>query len=65
MFRRGGSSNEGIMTGLVDRTKHADNPFVTSIGQKAAELTPELEALLEDNTHLKHPSVLEQLEQDY
>ena len=33
MFRRGGSSNEGIMTGLVDRTKHADNPFVTGIGQ--------------------------------
>ena len=28
MFRRGGSSNEGIMTGLVDRTKHADQPFV-------------------------------------
>ena len=28
MFRRGGSSNQGIMTGLVDRTKHADQPFV-------------------------------------
>ena len=50
MFRRGGSSNEGIMTGLVDRTKHADQPFVTSIGQKAAELTPELEALLRQYT---------------
>ena len=50
MFRRGGSSNEGIMTGLVDRTKHADQPFVTGIGQKAAELTPELEALLRQYT---------------
>ena len=50
MFRRGGSSNEGIMTGLVDRTKHADNPVVTGIGQNAAELTPELVALLEKYT---------------
>ena len=29
MFRRGGQVNDGIMTGIVDRTKHADNPFVT------------------------------------
>ena len=29
MFRRGGTVNDGIMTGIVDRTKHANNPFVT------------------------------------
>ena len=28
MFRRGGKVNTGIMSGLVDRTKHAENPFV-------------------------------------
>ena len=50
MFRRGGSSNQGIMTGLVDRTKHQDQPFVTGIGQTAEALTPELEALLRQYT---------------
>ena len=50
MFRRGGSSNQGIMTGLVDRTKHADQPFVTGIGKTAEALTPELEALLRQYT---------------
>ena len=50
MFRRGGSSNEGIMTGLVDRKGYQEDGFVTSIGQKAAELTPELVALLEKYT---------------
>jgi hypothetical protein len=29
MFRRGGPANEGIMSGIVDRTKHANDPFVT------------------------------------
>lgn len=50
MFRRGGSPNQGIMTGLVDRTKHADQPFVTGIGKTAEALTPELEALLRQYT---------------
>ena len=50
MFRRGGSTNTGIMSGLVDRTKHAENPFVTTVGQKASKLTPELEAILEQYT---------------
>jgi len=50
MFRRGGSTNTGIMSGLVDRTKHAKNPFVTTIGQTASKLTPELEAILEQYT---------------
>jgi hypothetical protein len=50
MFRRGGKVNEGIMSGLVDRTKHAENPFVTTVGQTASKLTPELEAILEQYT---------------
>ena len=29
MFRKGGSTGQGIMSGLVDRTKHAKNPIVT------------------------------------
>ena len=28
MFRKGGPVNEGIMTGIVDRENHAENPFV-------------------------------------
>ena len=50
MFRRGGSSNEGIMTGLVDRKGYQEDGFVTKVGQTAAELTPELEALLSQYT---------------
>ena len=50
MFRRGGSSNEGVMTGLVDRKGYQKDGFVTSIGQRASELTPELEALLRQYT---------------
>ena len=29
MFKKGGSTGEGIMTGLVTRTKHADQPMVS------------------------------------
>ena len=50
MFRIGGSSNEGIMTGLVDRKGYQEDGFVTKVGQTAAELTPELEALLRQYT---------------
>jgi len=50
MFRRGGSSNEGIMTGLVHRKGYQEDGFVTKVGQKAAELTPELVALLDKYT---------------
>ena len=46
MFRRGGSSNEGIMTGLVHRKGYQEDGFV----KKAEELTPELVALLEKYT---------------
>ena len=50
MFRKGGSSNKGIMTGLVDRKKYQKDGFVTTVGQTASKLTPELEALLEQYT---------------
>ena len=46
MFRRGGSSNEGIMPGLVHRKGYQEDGFV----KKAEELTPELVALLEKYT---------------
>ena len=42
MFRKGGSTGEGIMTGLVDRTKHSDDPFVTGIGKRADPLQVDL-----------------------
>ena len=29
MFRRGGNVGSGVMTGIVDRSMHAENPFVT------------------------------------
>ena len=47
MFRKGGSTSKGIMTGLVDRKKYQKDGFVTTVGQKASKLTPELEAILE------------------
>ena len=50
MFRRGGSPNQGIMTGLVDRKGYQEDGFVTTVGQKAGALTPELEALLRQYT---------------
>ena len=52
MFRRGGKVNEGIMSGLVDRTKHAENPFPGStIDREAIEgNAAALEAILEQYT---------------
>ena len=52
MFRRGGSTNTGIMSGLVDRTKHAKNPFVGSnIDLESLKgNTAALEAILEQYT---------------
>ena len=50
MFRLGGSSNEGVMTGLVNRKGYQEDGFVTTVGQRAAALTPELEALLRQYT---------------
>jgi len=29
MFRKGGNVGDGIMTGIVDRSMHAENPFVS------------------------------------
>ena len=52
MFRRGGKVNEGIMSGIVDRTKHAENPFPGSnIDRKAIEgNTALLESILREYT---------------
>ena len=52
MFRRGGPTNTGIMSGLVDRTKHAENPFVGSnIDLESLKgNTAALEAILEQYT---------------
>jgi hypothetical protein len=50
MFRRGGTTNTGIMSGIVDRTKHATDPFVTGVGQRASKIIPEIETLLEQYT---------------
>jgi hypothetical protein len=46
MFRRGGSTNNGIMTGIVDR----EQKKVGDIAGRARELTPELASLLEEFT---------------
>ena len=52
MFRRGGPTNTGIMSGLVDRTKHAENTFVGSnIDLESLKgNTAALEAILEQYT---------------
>ena len=46
MFRRGGSTNDGIMSGLVDREKKSTGDLIG----RARELTPELESLLREFT---------------
>ena len=52
MFRRGGPTNTGIMSGLVDRTKHQENPFPGStIDREAIEgNTAVLESILRQYT---------------
>jgi hypothetical protein len=50
MFRRGGSTNTGIMSGLVDRKNYQEDGFVTTAGQTASKLTPELIDILEQYT---------------
>jgi len=50
MFRRGGSTNTGIMSGLVDRKNYQKDGFVTTAGQTASKLTPELIDILEQYT---------------
>ena len=46
MFRRGGTVNNGIMTGIVDR----EQKQIGDIAGRARELTPELASLLEEFT---------------
>jgi hypothetical protein len=50
MFRRGGPTNTGIMSSLVDRKNYKKDGFVTTAGQTASQLTPELESILEKYT---------------
>ena len=50
MFRKGGSTGQGIMSGLVDRKNYRKDGLVTTAGQKASELVPELEQILRDFT---------------
>jgi len=52
MFRRGGTTNTGIMSGIVDRTKHQENPFPGStIDREAIEgNTAVLESILRQYT---------------
>ena len=52
MFRRGGTTNTGIMSGIVDRTKHEENPFPGStIDREAIEgNTAVLESILRQYT---------------
>ncbi len=47
MFRKGGQVNEGIMTGIVDRENHAEDPFVGGTDQfpymaKPTESSPQM-----------------------
>ena len=46
MFRRGGSTNDGIMSGLTDREQKSTGDLIG----RARELTPELESLLREFT---------------
>ena len=50
MFRKGGSTGQGIMSGLVDRKNYKKDGLVTTAGQKASELVPELEQILREFT---------------
>ena len=50
MFRRGGSTNNGIMTGIVDRTKKENGDFVTNVGKRTDVLAPEFETILDKYT---------------
>ena len=49
MFRKGGSTSKGIMTGLVDRTKHANNPIVSGTNKAIdpAMLEADTQAILD------------------
>ena len=45
MFRKGGNVGEGIMNGIVDRSMHADNPFVGGdLGEKIKNKMDVIEA---------------------
>ena len=50
MFRRGGSTNDGIMTGLTDRKKYEDGIGPSKVGQTARDYISEFEPILREFT---------------
>jgi len=51
MFRRGGSTNDGIMSGLVDRKKLANGPINPAmVGQSARDYISQFEPILREFT---------------
>ena len=55
MFRKGGQVNEGIMTGIVDRENHAEDPFVGGTDQFS--FTPYMEKPTESSPQMNLPDL--------
>ena len=58
MFRRGGNVGSGIMTGIVDRSMHAKNPFVTGNQGMKTDFGKEAEILnqtYDNNSFVPYP----------
>ena len=53
MFRRGGTVNDGIMTGLTDRKQYAEGPTQAEIYQKQYELNKHWRAINSCRDHIK------------
>ena len=58
MFKRGGQSNDGIMSNVVDRTMHAENPFVTGINREMLRTDAEaVQSLLNEFAPVPKPKL--------
>jgi len=58
MFRRGGNVGSGVMTGIVDRSMHAENPFVTGNQGMKTDFGKEAEILnqtYDNNSFVPYP----------
>jgi len=58
MFRRGGNVGSGIMTGIVDRSMHKENPFVTGNQGMKTDFGKEAEILnqtYDNNSFVPYP----------
>ena len=58
MFRRGGNVGSGIMTGIVDRSMHKENPFVTGNQGMKTDFGKEAELLnqtYDNNSFVPYP----------